>query len=201
MGLSVNRQIFCSACPVHVVPLPFQPCSVGSGLHPLSSSSVAWQQLSPCHAVPQAFEVGPFEVDELPKGKFAEGIIGDFVLRNDKVEAVVSGNFHNRRANFKTFRGTNGVNSGDLYDLTLRGTDNDQLTIFAPDHQVGSVSWVRVVKAGTDGEAVIEMVITAAKEQRHLPAPRIPDQGWLAMVCSLPPRFETNARAVTFLQR
>src|SRR4051812_5769175 len=45
-------------------------------------------------ATPEAFEVGPFEVDDLPKGKVAEGIIGDFILRNDKVEAVISGNLN-----------------------------------------------------------------------------------------------------------
>ncbi|MDB6034454.1 MAG: hypothetical protein JWM16_4792, partial [Verrucomicrobiales bacterium] len=145
------------------------------------------------YALPQAFEVGPFEADELPKGKFAEGIIGDFILRNDKVEAVVSGNFSNRRANFKTFRGTNGVNSGDLYDLTLRGTDNDQLTIFAPDHQVGPVSWVRIVKPGTDGEAVIETVVTASKNKgiykRH--EYRIKD-GWPGVLITTTVKNERN---------
>src|SRR3982751_4188596 len=101
-------------------------------------------------AAPEAFEVGPFEVDDLPKGKVAEGIIGDFVLRNDKVEAVISGNLHERRANFKTFRGTNGMNPGTVYDLALRGANNDQLTIFAPHHQVGPVSWVRVGNPGSN---------------------------------------------------
>ncbi|HUR44858.1 MAG TPA: hypothetical protein VMZ27_03200, partial [Candidatus Saccharimonadales bacterium] len=116
-------------------------------------------------ATPEAFEVGPVEVDELPKGKVAEGIIGDFILRNDVVEAVISGNLHDRRANFKTFRGTNGMNPGTVYDLTLRGANNDQLTIFAPHHQVGPVSWVRVANSGSNGEAVVETVITAAKNK------------------------------------
>src|SRR3954451_24823105 len=114
---------------------------------------------------PEAFEVGPFEVDDLPKGKVAEGIIGDFILRNDKVEAVISGNLNERRANFKTFRGTNGMNPGTVYDLALRGANNDQLTIFAPHHQVGPVSWVRVQNPGSNGEAVVETVITAAKNK------------------------------------
>ena len=96
------------------------------------------------HAAPEAFEVGPAETNQLPRGKEADGIIGDFILRNDKVEAVISGNLPLRRANMSTFYGADGVTPGCLYDLTLRGTGNDQLTIFAPSQQQGAVSWVRV---------------------------------------------------------
>ncbi len=114
------------------------------------------------HAAPEAFEVGPAQKDQLPRGKEADGIIGDFILRNDKVEAVISGNLPLRRANMSTFYGSNGITPGCLYDLTLKGENNDQLTIFAPTQQQGTVSWVRVIKDGHDGEAVVECAVTGA---------------------------------------
>jgi len=115
----------------------------------------------PLLAAPEAFEIGPDNKDQLPRGKEADGIIGDFVLRNDKVEAVISANLPLRRANMSTFYGTNGISPGCLYDLTLRGAQNDQLTCFSPSGQQGPVSWVRVAKDGKDGEAVIETVVTS----------------------------------------
>ena len=115
----------------------------------------------PLLAAPEAFEIGPDNKDQLPRGKEADGIIGDFVLRNDKVEAVISANLPLRRANMSTFYGTNGISPGCLYDLTLRGAHNDQLTCFSPSGQQGPVSWVRVAKDGKDGEAVIETVVTS----------------------------------------
>jgi hypothetical protein len=49
--------------------------------------------------------------------------------------------------------------------LTLRGTNNDQITIFSPASQQGRVSWVRIVRDGSDGEAVIETVTTAESNE------------------------------------
>lgn len=106
--------------------------------------------------------MGPGNVAELPKGKEADGIIGDFILRNDKVEAVISGNLPLRRANMSTFYGNTGITPGCVYDLTLRGANNDQIVIYSPAAQQGKVSWVRIAKDGSDGEAVIETVVTAA---------------------------------------
>ncbi len=108
----------------------------------------------------EVFEIGPSNKHLLPKGKEADGIVGDFVLRNDRVEALVSGNLPLRRANMGTFYGTNGITPGCLYDLTLRDRANDQLTVFAPCDQRGPVSYVRVSGVGDD--AVIETVTTAA---------------------------------------
>src|SRR5204862_1663837 len=110
-------------------------------------------------AAPEAFEVGMAQKDQLPRGKEADGIIGDFILRNDKVEAVISGNLPLRRANMSTFYGAEGITPGCVYDLTLRGANNDQLTVFCPAAQQGSVSWVRVARDGRDGEAVVETVV------------------------------------------
>lgn len=111
----------------------------------------------------EAVEVGPNNVDLLPKGKEADGIKGDFVLRNDKVEALVSGNLPLRRANMSTFYGAAGTTPGCLYDLALRGSGNDQITIFSPANQQGAVSYVRIASNGGDGkDAVVETVVTAA---------------------------------------
>ena len=116
---------------------------------------------SAARAVPQALEVRPEQKGELPRGKEADGIVGDFLLRNDRVEAVISGNLPLRRANMTTFSGAGGITPGCLYDLTIRGTNNDQITVFSPAGQQGRVSWVRIVKDGADGEAVVETVTTA----------------------------------------
>ncbi|MEM8954810.1 MAG: CehA/McbA family metallohydrolase [Verrucomicrobiota bacterium] len=111
---------------------------------------------------PEAFEVGKADLDELPGGKEADGIVGDFVLRNDRVAAVISCDAPLRRANMSTFYGEDGVTPGCLYDLTMAGEDNDQITVFAPLGQRGTVSYVRVVKTGEDGEAIIESVVSGA---------------------------------------
>lgn len=128
----------------------------------LSALALVVSALSTALAAPQAFEVGPTQTAELPGGKEADGIIGDFVLRNDKVEAVISGNLPLRRANMSTFYGPDGITPGCLFDLTLRGANNDQITVFGPTSQQGAVSWVRVVKDGADGTAAIECAVTGA---------------------------------------
>ena len=102
----------------------------------------------PLTAAPEAFEIGPDNTNQLPRGKEADGIIGDFVLRNDKIEAVISHNAHLRRANMSTFYGDNGVTPGCLYDLTLRGSNNDQITVFTPSGQQGKVAYVKIAKSG-----------------------------------------------------
>jgi hypothetical protein len=104
----------------------------------------------------------PRHVDQLPKGKEADGIIGDFVLRNSHITAVISGNQPLRRANMSTFYGDGGITPGCLFDLTLNDRQNDQLTVFAPSNQRGDISHVRIVppKAKT---AEIEVIVDAAR--------------------------------------
>lgn len=109
----------------------------------------------------EAFEISPQRLQDLPKGKEADGIVGDFVLRNETVQALVSGNLPLRRANMSTFYGADGITPGCLYDLTYRAEHNDQLVIFAPSEQRGAVSYVRIVEHGP-AEAVVETVATAA---------------------------------------
>ena len=115
----------------------------------------------------EVFEAALGREAELPKGKEADGIRGDFVLRSDTVEAVVSANLPNRRANMSTFYGEDGVSPGCLYDLTLRGANNDQLVVFGPCGH-GPVSYVRMLEEG----AAVESVTTAGSgkgvSKRHV---------------------------------
>ena len=109
---------------------------------------------------PEAFQIGRDNVDQMPSGKEADGLPGDFVLRNDKVEALVSGTQPFRRANMTTEYGS--VLQGCLYDLDVRGAGNDQITALRPGGESGYLSRVRVVEAGSSGAAVVEAVRTAA---------------------------------------
>ncbi|MEQ1841047.1 MAG: hypothetical protein ABL994_11600, partial [Verrucomicrobiales bacterium] len=111
----------------------------------------------------EVFELGESNFEERPKGREADGIVGDFVLRNDKVEAVISGNLPLRRANMSTFYGDDGITPGCLYDLTLLDANNDQITIFSPVGQRGAINYVRIVSDGKDGEAIIETFTSSAK--------------------------------------
>jgi hypothetical protein len=117
--------------------------------------------LTTLHAA-EVFEAALGREVELPKGKEADGIRGDFVLRSDKVEATISHNAPLRRANMSTFYGPDGVSPGCLYDLTLRGAANDQLVCYGPAGH-GEVSYVKTVATKSGGEAAVESVKTAAK--------------------------------------
>ncbi|MFM2178596.1 MAG: hypothetical protein RL015_2694 [Verrucomicrobiota bacterium] len=110
----------------------------------------------------EVFEAALGREAELPKGKEADGIRGDFVLRSDKVEATISHNAPLRRANMSTFYGADGVSPGCLYDLTLRGAANDQLVCYGPAGH-GEVSYVKTVATKNPTEAAVESVKTAAK--------------------------------------
>jgi hypothetical protein len=113
----------------------------------------------------EVFEAALGREKDLPGGKEADGIRGDFVLRSDKVEAVISQNAPLRRANMSTFYGEDGVSPGCLYDLTLRGAANDQLVIYGPCGH-GQVSYVRSANVKEAGSAAVESVTTAAKKKR-----------------------------------
>jgi hypothetical protein len=62
-----------------------------------------------------------------PKGKEADAIFGDFVMRNDRVTVVVGFPGDRRNATFAT----TGV-GGAIIDLELRDAPSDQLTAFYP---------------------------------------------------------------------
>lgn len=110
----------------------------------------------------EVFEAALGREVELPKGKEADGILGDFVLRSDMVEALISQNAPNRRANMSTFYGEDGVTPGAMYDLSLRGANNDQLVIYSPCGH-GHVSYVKIANVKEAGSAAVESVTTAAK--------------------------------------
>lgn len=110
----------------------------------------------------EVFEAALGRETELPKGKEADGILGDFVLRSDKVEAVISQNSPNRKANMSTFYGEDGVTPGCLYDITLRGENNDQLVVYGPCGH-GPVSFVKILDSKEKSVAAVESVTTAAK--------------------------------------
>lgn len=114
-------------------------------------------------AAPKIAEISADNVDLLPGGKEADGIIGDFVMWNDQVKLVISGNLPLRRPNMSAYYGADGITPGCLYDLTLLGQANDQITLFSPSGQRSSVSYVRIASDGSDGEAVIETVVSAAR--------------------------------------
>ena len=111
-----------------------------------------------CFGKVELFEISPRNTKYLPGGKEADGIIGDFVLRNNKIECVISGSAPNRKANMGAFWGANGMTPGCLYDLTLRGKNNDQLTIFSPCKQQGRVSYVMI---GEDKKSIITHISPA----------------------------------------
>lgn len=127
-------------------------------------------------AAPEAFETHAGNADQLPNGREADAIIGDFILRNDVIEAVIAGNQPLRRPNMSTFYGEGQETPGGLYDLTLRGQHNDQLTVWTPNNQRGPLSWVKIHSSGADGEAAIEVFTSAAKgggiSRRHVYATR-----------------------------
>jgi hypothetical protein len=140
----------------------------------------------------EAIEVGKDRTDLLPTGKEADGIIGDFVLRNKRIHALISANLPQRRANMAM--DWEFVTPGCLYDLDLRGASNDQITLFQPGEQIGAVSYVRIVSDGRDGAAVVETVRTAALGDglftRH--EYRL-ESGWQHLVITSTYRNESNA--------
>ena len=144
-------------------------------------------------AKPEAFEINDALFKEIPGGKEADGIVGDFLLRNDQVEALISQNAPFRKANMGTFWGASGTTQGCLYDLDLRGADNDQITIFSPLGLRGGVSYVRIAEGRPEGEAAIETVITAAKGAglytKHLYRIR---EGWKGILITTLLRNETK---------
>ena len=116
----------------------------------------------------EVIEISPKNTSDLPGGKEADGIIGDFVLRNSKIEVLIGSSAPNRKANMGAFWGENGVTPGCLYDLTLRGTDNDQLTIFSPSKQQGRVSYVKIGENGKSVETHVSAALSGGLTKTHI---------------------------------
>jgi len=110
--------------------------------------SLAW----PCHAA----EIVTITPDNLaaaaagslpPAGKETDWIIGDHVLRNDRIVAVVARPDPTRHANM-TVRNTGGC----VIDLTERGRQNDQLSAFYPGGNAFQYAFVDVSTEGADAD-------------------------------------------------
>jgi hypothetical protein len=126
----------------------------------------------------EAFEVGAHNTAELPRGKEADGIFGDFVLRNAHVEAVIAGNLPGRKANMTT--NSKAPTPGCLYDLCVRGAHNDQITYLGPGGLDGAVSSVRLGPSPlSDQDPAVHVERSAAsaagREEAHVWCLR---EGW-----------------------
>ncbi len=108
----------------------------------------------------EALATGKTTMHLLPTGREADGIPGDFVLRNNRVHALVSGSQPMRRT--VTATGVSPLAQGVLYDFDIRGEENDQLERFQPGGLSGEISYVRVVEGLPRGTAAIEVVRYAA---------------------------------------
>ena len=75
-------------------------------------------------------KIGPEQAGSLPRGKEADAIAGDYLLRNDKVAATIGGVATIREANVNTQAVQGAVL--DLVRLDLPGGDNDLLDAFYP---------------------------------------------------------------------
>ena len=133
-----------------------------------------------------------------PEEKEADGIVGDFVLRNDRIEAVISGNLHLRRPNMGGFYGDGNHTPGTLYDLTKRGEHNDQITIFVPCGQKGPVNYVKILDNGSEnGRAVIETMVSSAKSGGLYKSHRyILEDGWDGVLVVTTIRNESNQKQI-----
>ena len=115
----------------------------------LATLSLAW----PC----QAAEIVTITADNLaagnagslpPAGKESDWIIGDHVLRNDRIVAVVAHPVPTRHANM-TVRNVGGC----IIDLTERARQNDQLGAFYPGGNAFQYGFAGVSTDAVDGRA------------------------------------------------
>ena len=94
----------------------------------------------------EILQLSPKNWPAAPSGKEADAIYGDWLLRNDKVVAVVAGALSNRNIHLSFLKG-----QGSLIDLTLRNATNDQLTGYIPLSAVtNKVASVKPVTARGD---------------------------------------------------
>ena len=121
----------------------------------------AWFALTAERSGVEVFETTAANLSQAPQGKEADGIAGDFVLRNDRIELLIGGNLPMRRPNMKILPEL--PTPGSLYDLDLRGAKNDQLTAFRPGSEQGPLSYVRILDDPPAGAKGVESVRTPAR--------------------------------------
>jgi hypothetical protein len=130
----------------------------------------------------EVFEISADNTDQLPRGKEADGIIGDFVLRKEHIEATVSADLPHRKANMST--NWDWITPGCLYDLSVRGSDNDQLTYLAVDALQGAVSSVRAQDVVPGLTGVVSERTAATGHGQAVKHSYFVDSGWRYLVIS-----------------
>ncbi len=98
-----------------------------SSLPVLLFGGLLWSQLSTASATELIQITAENYQQVVPQGKEVDAIIGDWVLRNDQLVAVIAQPREGRKANM-TVRGVSGM----LIDLTRRYHESDQLSCFYP---------------------------------------------------------------------
>ena len=93
-----------------------------------------------------------------PKGKEADWIIGDYVIRNDRIVAVIAKPVQTRNANM-TVRNV----AGAVIDLTFRHRSNDQLSCFYPGAAEQPIRFLDWEVSG--GEAIVRVSTDFRKDQ------------------------------------
>lgn len=78
-------------------------------------------------AAGEVVRLGPENWDRVPHGKEVDAIYGDFLMRNDKVVAVLGNAVPGRKAHMNC-----GAVQGAVLDFTTLEAQNDQLTAFMP---------------------------------------------------------------------
>lgn len=91
----------------------------------------------------------------VPGGKEVDAVLGDFVLRNDHLVAVVGNTVEGRFTNMVA-----GDGAGMLIDLTTRAANNDQLVCFYPGGGEFRYRKFEIVKA-TGPEVILRVVAEA----------------------------------------
>src|SRR6478735_9253021 len=88
-----------------------------------------------------------------PQGKEVDAIYGDYVLRNDKIVAVIAQPLATRNANM-TVRNVGGC----LIDLTDRNLQNDQLSAYYPGGARYPMTSPAKVRLMVDGRVVANLL-------------------------------------------
>lgn len=94
---------------------------------------VGWLTVATPALAGQAARLDEHNWDLVPGGKEVDAIYGDYLLKNDKVVAVIGDTVPGRHANLTTKEV-----QGALLDFALLETNNDQLTAFAPHAFAGT---------------------------------------------------------------
>lgn len=96
-----------------------------------------------------------------PEGKEADGIYGDFVLRNDQIVVVIAQPLATRNANM-TVRNVGGA----IIDLTTRSAPNDQLSAYYPGAAKYSLHGTQRVVVRVDGREQNLRGLTSASGEK-----------------------------------